>query len=251
MAEAEERKSAKRGDRRSPVLFGAVLLLLGLVCWLLAERNARRWALIFDDGTLSVKRGILFPVGFQPFRTEDPGLAQAYAPIRPPPSARLDEERVFDDRAGLDQALFALLAGWARDDIATERQDAIERAQAWLERADKLANISAIQRKDLATLHAESGFFEARQLVQRANETLRQALERLRLNAGSSSSHAGDSGEALRHVEPALEELYRAGRLLLPSAGRPPAPNQTAPPAAPPAPNMATATPAQPDAGRR
>src|SRR5512138_769397 len=96
--------------------------------------------------TLAVKKGILFPVGRQAFKTDDPTLAQAYAPLKPPPSAKLDEERTFEDRAGLDQALYELLARWARDDIATERSDMMDRALGWIARADKLANISAAQR---------------------------------------------------------------------------------------------------------
>jgi hypothetical protein len=164
-----------------------------------------------------VKKGVLFPVGKAAFKTDDPALAAAYAPVKPPPGAKVDEERSFDDRAGLDQALYDHLARWARDDLATNKPEGVERALQWLSRADKLAGLSAPQRDDLRALRAESGWFEARQLLEKAADALRQARERLRLTAGSSSPHAGDSNEALRRMEPVVDELYRASRLLAPA----------------------------------
>jgi hypothetical protein len=242
MAE-EERRWGKPASGRSAVMTLAVLLLLGLVLWLLSERNARHWALVFEDGTLSVKKGILFPVGRQAFKTDDPALAQAYAPLKPPPSAKLDEERTFEDRAGLDQALYELLAKWARDDIATERPEMMQRALSWIDRADKLANISSGQRDDLKNLRAESGFFEARQLLEKGADALRQARERLRLTASSASSHAGDAGEVLRRVDPIVDEVYRAARLLAPAGAPRPADSVAAEPAPAPAPGAAPAPP--------
>jgi len=238
MAEEEERRWAKPASGRSTVLTLAIVLLLGLVGWLLAERNARQWSLVYEEGTLSVKKGVLFPVGRQAFKTDDPLLAQAYAPLKPPPGVKLDDERTFDDRAGLDQALYELLARWARDDLATERSEMVERALSWLARADKLAGLSAAQRDDLRNLRAESGFFEARQLLERGAEALRQARERLRLTAGSSSSHAGEAGEVLRRIDPLVDDVYRAGRLLaapgaaraLDSAAQPQPPSAVPPP---------------------
>jgi hypothetical protein len=96
-----------------------------------------------------------------------------------------------------------------------------------------------MQKKDLDGLRAEAGFFEARQLVEKGAEALRQARERLRLTAGSTSSHAGDASEALRLVDPIVDELYRASRFLAPAAGAPrreDAPGATAAPPQPPAP---------------
>ena len=237
--------TATRGSSfRSGVLTLVVIALMGVVAWLLSERNARHWYLVYDGGTLSVKKGIMFPVGRQAFKTDDPALAQAYAPLTPPPSAKLDEERSFDDRAGLDQALYDLLARWAREDVATQRPEMVERALSWLARADRLAGISAAQREDLRALRAESGYFEARQLLEKGAEALRQARERLRLTAGSSSPHAGDAGEALHRIDPVVDELYRAMRVLAPGGARPAetAPG-TAPPSAPGSTSGATPVP--------
>jgi hypothetical protein len=223
----QERRWARPASGRSLLVGVVVLVLVGLVLWLLAERNARQWSLVLDDGVLQVKKGILFPVGRQAFKTDDPLLAQAYAPLKPPPGAKLDEDRTFDDRAGLDQALYELLARWAREDIATERPDLVERALGWLGRADRLAGLSAAQREDLRALRAESGFFESRQLLERSVDALRQARERLRTTAGSASAHASDAAEVLRRIEPVLDEVDRAARVLAGSTRPPPRPAPT------------------------
>jgi hypothetical protein len=247
MAEAEEKRWGKPASGKSALLTLAVVVLLGLVAWLVSERNARRWYLVFEEGTLSVKKGLMLPAGTTAFKTDDPALAAAYAPLKPPQGAHLDAERSFDDRSGLDQALYELLARWARDDLATEKPEGVERALSWVGRAEKLAGLSAAQREDLRNLRAESGWFEARQLLDKAGEALRQARERLRLTSSSASPHAGEANEALRRVEPVVDEVYRAARLLAPqgAAGREP------PPAAVPAQPAAAQPPgaAAPDAG--
>jgi hypothetical protein len=212
------RERGERGAGLRGILVGlAILALAGLVAYLLAERNARRWFLVQDDGALYVKRGVLFPVGSLPFKTDDPELARAYAPLTPPPGTRLGEERAFDDRAALDQALYEMLARWARDDLTTGKPELVERALSWLGRAERLQGLSAAQQDDLKKLRAESGFFEARRFLETAVDALRQARERLRLSAESSSSHAGEAGAALKRVDPAIDEIFQAGRLLAPS----------------------------------
>jgi len=194
----------------------AILLLAGVVIFLLSERNARQYALVFEDGTLSVKKGLLAPYGRQAFKTDDPQLLQAYAPFKAPPGASVPAEQAFDDRAGLDQALYDLLARWAREDIQGEKPELLERGIGFVSRAERLAGISQAQREDLKSLRAESGYFEARQLLERAEDAGRQARERLRLTSQSASPHAGDAGEALKAVEPALEQLHRAARAVAP-----------------------------------
>jgi hypothetical protein len=215
--EEEEQRWGRRASGRSAFMGLAILVLLGVVGWLLAERNARQYALVYEDGVLSVKKGILFPVGRQSFKTDDPGLAEAYAPLKPPAGAKLDDERVFDDRPALDQALYEVLAKWARDDITSERPERVEEALTFLSRAEKLAGLSGTQREDLKNLRAESGFFEARELLVRSADALRQARERLRLTADSSSPHASEAGETLRRIDPLVDELYQAGRILAPA----------------------------------
>ncbi|MBI5070072.1 MAG: hypothetical protein HZB56_17695 [Deltaproteobacteria bacterium] len=226
---------SRRGEAgtagRAFLAWVAILLLAGLAVWLLSERNARQYFLVAEEGQLLVKRGMLAPYGRQSFKTDDPQLLAAYAFIRPPPGAQLPPEQTFDDRAALDQALYELLARWAREDVAGEKAENLERASGYVARAERLAGISGAQREDLRALRAESGFFEARLLLEKGADALRQARERLRLTAQSASPRAGDAAEALKSVEPALEQLHQTSRLLAPAA-----PRQLDPPPAAPAP---------------
>jgi hypothetical protein len=201
---------------RTFLLVVAVLALFAVVVYLLSERNARTYTLVLEDGALTVKKGVMAPMGRQTFKTADPAVAAAYAPLKPPAGFRLEDERSFDDRGALDQALYEYLAKWARDDLATEKPELVQRALSWIERAEKLAGLSGGQRDDLRALRAESGYFESRELLGRAADALRQARERLRATAASTSRHAGEAGEAVRLLEPTVEEVYRAERALAP-----------------------------------
>jgi hypothetical protein len=118
---ADETTVARRGGGGARTLLAWVVILglIGLVVWLVAERNARTWYLVPDEGRLVVMRGMKLPVGRQPFKTDDPALAQVYEPIVVPPGAPVPPEQGFDERSALDQALYDLVAKWARDDIAS------------------------------------------------------------------------------------------------------------------------------------
>ena len=146
-----------------------VLLLLALVLWLASERNARTWYLVPDEGRLVVMRGMMAPLGRRTFESSDPVLAQAYAPLVAPPGRPLPSEASFDDRAQLDQALYDLLAGWAREEIASGDGAHLERGLGYVARAERLPGVSPAQREDLLALRAESGFHEALKLVDRAS----------------------------------------------------------------------------------
>lgn len=218
-----------RSRARAALAWIAILGLLALVLWLASERNARTWHLVPDEGRLVVMRGMLLPVGRQPFETSDPALAQAYAPVVPPPGKPLPAERSFEERSFVDQALYELLAGWAREEIASGDAARLERGLGYLSRAEKLPGLSPAQREDLGALRAESGYWEALRLVAKAADELRDASEKLRRAAGSRSAHAADAGLLLRGVEPAAEAALGAAR-----AAHAEAPPAAAPAAQPP-----------------
>jgi hypothetical protein len=205
----------------------AILGLLGLVAWLASERNARTWHLVPDEGRLVVMRGMTLPAGRHAFETSDPVLAQAYAPLVGPPGKPLPPERSFEERSLLDQALYELLAGWAREEIASGDPARLERGLGYLSRAEKLPGLSPAQRDDLSALRAESGFQEGLRALTRAADDLRDAAEKLRRAASSRSAHATDAGVLLRDVEPALEAaagaVRAAGALARPAKPEPPA----------------------------
>ena len=177
---------ARRGGSgmRAAVAWVAILLLLALVLWLASERNARTWYLVPDEGRLVVMRGVMLPVGRHAFEASDPALAQAYAPVVPPPGKTLPPEQGFEERSLLDQKLFELLAGWAKEEIGSADPVRLDRALAYLGRAEKLPGLSPAQRDELEGLRAESGFHEARRLVVKAASELRDAADKLRRAAG-------------------------------------------------------------------
>jgi hypothetical protein len=181
-----------------------VLVLAGLVAWLASERNARLFYLVPDGDELVVKRGLFLPFGRQAIHSEDPAF-KVYAPVKPPPGYALGDEKSFDDRAGLDQGLYALLAGWARADITGEQHDQLERGLAYLARAEQLPGISAAQREDLRSLRAESSYFEARGLLEQGSEQLRRAREKLRVASEGTGRHASHAFLLLRRLEPIVE----------------------------------------------
>jgi hypothetical protein len=235
--EAEQTAAARPKAPRphslgSRLLAWAVILgLAALVFWLASERNARQWFLVPEDGELVVKKGMPFPAGRARFKTDDPQIAQTYAPVRPPPGSPATGEQAFDDRAALDQALYDLLSRWARDDIATEKPELVARGLAWVARAERLAGVSAAQREDLRALRGESGFYEALWLLERGAEDLRLAREKLRLAADSPTRHAAEAFVLLRRIDPLVEDAFKA-RAAAPRPGEKPA----APPASAPAP---------------
>jgi hypothetical protein len=248
---AEE--TPKPARSRSSLL---LLLAVGLavaVAWLLAERNARQWWLVPEEGRVVVKRGVLFPVGKATFKSDDPEMSRTYAPLAPPPGAAMPVESAYDDRAGLDQALFEWLARWAREDIQSEQMVRMERARGYLGRAARLAGLSPTQREQLRTLQAETAFQEAVGHLQEGAEALRRALEGLRLAAeaqGPVAAQAAALGKALDPVSTSTGQLMlEASRFAAeryrpapggaaaapsgPSGPRPAAPEQS--PATPPA----------------
>lgn len=221
-----------------------ILGLVGLVAWLASERNARTWYLVPEGDRLVVKKGLLAPMGRRDFATSDPALAAAYAPLAPPPGKALPAERAFEERSLLDQGLFDLLAGWAKDEISSADPGRLERGLGFLARAERLVGISSAQRDELQALRAESGYHEASRLLEAAARELRDAADKLRRAAGSRSSHALDAQLLLKQVEPAVDATLAALRAAVnarapagappqaPGAGPAPEPGAPAPPAA-------------------
>jgi hypothetical protein len=222
-------KNDATGMAARGLLAGLVIVgLLGVVGWLLAERNAHTWWLVPDEGRLVVKKGLLLPYGDQEFKTSDPVLARVYAPLVPPQGKALPEERSYGEQAALDQALYDLLAAWAREDIATGDPARLERGLGYLERALDLPGLSAAQREDLAALRAESGYHEARRLLEKARAELSEAAEKLKLTAGSRSARAGDAQALLGQVVPALDATAAASHTAAAQVSHPPAPPDAA-----------------------
>lgn len=231
--------------RRSALPLLAIVGLALAVAWLLAERNARQWWIVAEDGKVVVKKGIFFVAGKSAFQPPDPETARTYAPLVPPPGAAVPAEASFDDRAELDQALFELLARWARDDIGSQQMERMDRARGHLARASRLAGISPAQREQLRVLQAETAFQEAVGHLQEGAGALRRALEGLRLAAearGPVAAEAAALGRALEPVAASTGQLMLEASRFAAERYRP-APAADAAPTAPgPAPGPAGPT---------
>jgi len=204
MAEERENAAAAPPRRRSPITWLVVVGLGILVLWLLADRNSREWWLVPEDGKVVVKKGILFPTGKTSFKSDDPEMSRTYAPVVPPSGATLPAERSFDDRAALDQALFEQLARWAKDDIRSEQLERMQRARDYLQRAARLAGISPAEREELKVMQGETAFHEATWHLEQGSESLRHALDQLRLASEARGPVSAEALSLLRALEPII-----------------------------------------------
>jgi len=216
MAESSAKSPAKAPRRRSPLLGLAVVALLAAVAWLVSERNARQWWLVPEDGRVVVKKGLPFVTGKAVFRSADPELSQTYAPLSPPAGAPPPAEQAFDDRGALDQALFALLARWARDGIQSEQPERIQQARGWMQRAARLAGISAAQREELRSLQGDTAFTQAAWDLEQGAESLRRAAEQLRMASEGRGAVAAQAMSLAR----SLDAVVQGANQLALEAGR-------------------------------
>jgi hypothetical protein len=197
---------------KSMLAWLVILGLAGVVFWLASERNGRQYYLLPEGGKLVVEKGMTLPLGRRSIEAEEPALANTYAPLALPSGAPIPQERVFTDRAGLDQAIYDLLAKWTRDDLASEEPEKLQRGLDYVSRAEKLAGLSASQRDDLALLRAESGFYQARGLISRGAETLRLAREKLRIASETTGRYAAEASVLLRRIDPIVGNALELAR---------------------------------------
>jgi hypothetical protein len=207
---ADEKRPAPRRRSVLPLLVAVGLAVV--VAWLLAERNARQWWLVPEDGKVVVKKGVFFVVGKAALQSADPETARTYAPLSPPQGASLPVESSYDDRAALDQALFDLLARWARDDIQSQQMERMDRARGALGRASRLAGLSPAQREQLRVMQAETAFQEAVEHLTQGANALRRALEGLKLAAEARGPVPAEAAALEKSLEPVAAST---GQLML------------------------------------
>lgn len=152
------------------------------VLYLLSEINHGRYRLNIRHDTLVVERGSYLPVGFEPFEPQAQALKAAYAPVHLTDQRAVSVTEVFDDRADLDRALFAILAGWARDLLESDTLEDFDRAMEYVLRAELLPGLSEEQRVEMRSLKAETAFHNGRHILQEIDERLNQSLEALVLS---------------------------------------------------------------------
>ncbi len=227
------------------LVFTLILGLGGVVVFLLSQLNARTFTLALQDGQLVVMKGRNAPMGALPYRTGDPRLADAYAPIAiegQDVSTLLT--RKFTDRDELDQALFPVLESLARPRIASDEPARVDQGLYYLRRAEKLSGITEEQRLTLQKHMVDVAYYQARQKLEDARRLVSEALTQLKLAAESQSRNARSANQMLTAVSPPARDLEEALRRAVHSLSGPQAAPQQPAPAAPQQPAPAAPQPA-------
>jgi hypothetical protein len=218
-----------------------ILALLGLVGFLLSERNHQQYFLSEENGVVSVERGFMLPYGHGPFRPRDPQLARAYGPVALPSSVTLAGEESFEDRGDLDRRLGGLLLAAAAARLDDKDPRHLAEGMALLDQVDLLQQLGSDQRRESHRLRGQVSFFEAQDLIARALAALDQANAMLQLGAVGGGPNARDSADLLDRLQGPVSQLTRAARggNVMPSDRSdlpPPAPPDGGVPTVPPKP---------------
>lgn len=221
-----------------------ILGLAGLVAYLASERNARTYSLSAQKGQLVVHKGRMWPWGTEPWKPNDPALADAYAPIPlediTPEGSLL--QQTFGDRDELDRALFGVLDQLARPRIASDDPKEVDRGVHFVRRMQNLSGLTQEQRASVEKLQSEFAWYLARFKLEQARQILSDALGQLDLASVGSSKNAQKANQLAAEIaQPARyfeESLRRAlGGMAPTGAGRTPTlspgPGPTPPPETP------------------
>lgn len=202
------------------VLWVVIAALLATVWVLASERNERHFRVTTQSGQLVIERGRYFPTGTR-LATE-----KIYAPVAPPAGEKPQAEMEFDDQNALDQYLFGVLGGWARE--ATKKGNT-RTAAALVERLLALPGLTGAQFAELNALKAELAWDDAHGEVQQAVKLLDEAVRNLKTVAAGKGVHALEAGREADKLQPLADQL----RASAPQPG--PASSQPAAAPAPPA----------------
>ncbi len=206
-----------------------VIALLGLVGYLAAERNARTFSFLADEGQLVVMKGRMLPLGEEPWQPQDAVQAEAYAPIplegHTPSQTFL--ERDFQDRDELDRALFGLLEQLARPRITSDDPRQQERGVYYLRRAALLTGLTGSQRETLTQMQAEVAWYQARLKLEQARQLVEDAMDQLELATRSRDANAGRARQMAQGLTGPVRQFDQALKSVLGGSGA-----QTVPPPA-------------------
>jgi hypothetical protein len=233
MAEAARQVTHRSGGGFRGFLTTLLILgLLGVVGFLLSERNHHQYFLREDNGVLLVERGFLLPYGHGPYRPTDTQLAKAYAPVRLPTSVSLAGEESFEDRGELDRRMGELLLAAASSRLEAKDDRHLAEGMALLDQLDSLQQIGSDQRRESRRLRGQVSFFEAQDLISRALAALDQAMAMLQLGSIGAGPNAKDAADLLERLQAPVGQLARSARAsnVMPSdkSDLPPAPTPDA-----------------------
>ena len=180
---AEEARRTGGGVQRL-VLWLLIAGLLVMVWSLASERNERHFKVALENGNVVVERGRYFPMG------TSPSTDKIYAPLPLPPGEKSFAEMEFDDQNSLDQYLFGVLSGWAKD--ANKKGDT-HAASALVDRASQLPGLTGAQVNELSALRASLAWDEAHAEVLQAADLLDGAARKLKLVETANGAHATEA----------------------------------------------------------
>ena len=232
-----------------------VIALGGVIAYLLSDLNSRHYRLSRSADMMVVEKGKFMPTGFQIYRPQEPGLSQIYQPVSIPAGADVPGGEVYEDRADLDRAMFAALAGWARQALEREGNGATLEAETLIERCDMLPGVSEEQRRDIQTLRADLAYRSGRRLLDGVVNQLKTAAEQFKRAINLGTSYAQEASTWLQEVQARITSLSDtpAPDSQVPEASEPekaeasPPPAKDAPPPAP-TPKARAGEPAAPPA---
>ena len=160
------------------------------------------------------------PIGETEFKTGDPLLAAAYAPIEIPNFAAQQERQSFSERAELDQALADRLISWSRTLVARDNSRAIGQAVGLLERVALFPVTNMEQKSNLEELYREVAFYQGRESLRSAQSELGESLNYFRRAKDAKSLIAGRALRAVKVLEGVTKELNQVVKIIdNPSAG--------------------------------
>jgi len=193
---------------RGLLILLVVLAVLGAIAYGASWLNHRRYYLVVGPASVQIGKGRMLPMGWEPFRPDDPSLRRAYAEFELPGGIKVARgTTIFVDRVELDQALFRLLSDAARYAMSRDTARSPKLVQGYIERLEALPGVSIDQQVELQKLRRQAEFARARQLVRDAAELLAKATEAFEASAGGEGpEHAEAWAELSRRAHTALAE---------------------------------------------
>ena len=179
--------------------------LAAAVLYLLSEINHRQYRLATVNDALVVERGRFMPFGFERFEPDTQTLREAYATITIPPGQRVNQAETFADRADMDRALFALLAGWARQRLDATNPETVALTVAYIQRCAILPGVSEEQRQELKRLRGGLAFRNGERMVNEAHARLLAAVDEFELAVRLGTPNAAGA----RHMITVLKQQLR------------------------------------------
>ncbi|MBI3179473.1 MAG: hypothetical protein HYZ27_07405 [Deltaproteobacteria bacterium] len=231
-----EASEPKSGGRTLLAVFVTLVILglIGAIFYLASDINRRRYRLMAVEGNLVVQQGRMLPLGFTEIEVEAEDLKAAYAPIPLPPGEARVATEIFDDRADVDRALFALLAGWARQRFDANEPGSYELAATYVRRGELLPGLSEEQRLELRTMRADLAYMNGRRLLSEVGERLNKALASFKQARELGSTRGKDVERWIADVERRIRDYQQGTQEPAPAAPAAPPPGAPSEEAAPP-----------------